>query len=425
MIVDPKHRNAQSVWASVVGTLVQGGMSAGSQQSATQGEGPWSDADYRNGADIESDIAYETRRSQEWAQQNDGILTRRAQEIAVTPEQRKALMEGAGPLNAGYAREWVAFDEGPIGPAANGRMAPATKAQKLAAEALRARIAKTTSDFVQGSGEFAPTTSDSQSLTSALKDTSKAIWNIGVDVLALSEMGDPFAGLRRAGYRSLGIELPNASEFRANYDTPAFGLTMEVLAPMVPVKSLLGGPRQIGGAAFVEGKFMHDLKPLSNLELYGTAATRTPDEALQLLARVGHEPEVLAQYRIVKLTDEAYARKVEELGFHFDATYGTVPKGAPSVSFDKNIASQMADRSSKIPVYVRKDVFDSDEKIVQILSHEISETQELRYVAAKPISVKEYKAAIAQNIKENLHWHAVKDGDVWLQRFRDMLAGKR
>jgi hypothetical protein len=34
MIVDPKHRNARSVWASVVGTLVQGGMSANRQSSS-------------------------------------------------------------------------------------------------------------------------------------------------------------------------------------------------------------------------------------------------------------------------------------------------------------------------------------------------------------------------------------------------------
>ena len=38
------------------------------------GTGPGSDAGYRNGSDIESDNAYQARRDQEWATQNDGIL---------------------------------------------------------------------------------------------------------------------------------------------------------------------------------------------------------------------------------------------------------------------------------------------------------------------------------------------------------------
>ncbi|WP_041945974.1 hypothetical protein [Variovorax paradoxus] len=112
---------------------------------------------------------------------------------------------------------------------------------------MRARVAKTASDFWNGTGGFAPTTPDSQSLTSALKDTAKVAWNLGMDALSIAEMADPFANIRRTGYKALGIELPSASDFRATYDTPAFGLTTEVLAPMVPVAKLLGAPRSLGG----------------------------------------------------------------------------------------------------------------------------------------------------------------------------------
>lgn len=110
----------------------------------------------------------------------------------------------------------------------------------------------------------------------------------------------------------------------------------------------------------------------------------------------------------------------------FDATYGNVSGMAPSVSFKQNIASQMADGTSRIPVYVRKEVFDSDEAIVQILSHEIHETQELKYLAARPISTTEYKNLVKANGPGNLHHQAVQEGDWWLQRFRDMMSlGKK
>jgi hypothetical protein len=257
-----------------------------------------------------------------------------------------------------------------------------------------------------------------------VKDTGRAVWNTGVSVLELGEIADPLEGIRRSAYRSIGIEIPKASDFRATYDTPAFGLTLEVLAPMVPASRLLGAPRSLGGAAFVEGKFVHDLRPLSNLELYGQAATRTPDEAVQLLQRVGHDPEVLSQYRIVKLSDDNYSRLSKDLGFDFDATYGSVPPRAATVTFNGNIASKMADGTSKIPVYVRKEIFDSDEAIVQILSHEIYETQALKYLASRPISTAEYKSLVKPDGPGNLHHQAVQEGDWWLQRFRDMLTGK-
>ena len=382
---------------------------------------------YRNGSDVESDLAYEARRAQEGANQSDAILARRAAELSaasLTQAQVRALQGGAGPLTDTAAQQWLAFEDEPIGPAANGRQLPPSQANRAASAALRAHIAKTASDFWGGTGEFAPTSPDSRGGISALKDTGKAIWNLGVDAATIGELINPFSAMQRVGYQLFGVGLPPASDFRATYDTPAFGLTMEVLAPMVPVGRLLGAPRSLGGAAFIEGKFVHDLKPLSNLELYGTAATRTPDEALQLLQRVGHDAETLAEYRFVKLSDAEYAARSKRLRFDFDATYGNVPDTVPSVSFRQNIASPMADGTNKIPVYVRQEVFDSDEAIVQILSHEIHETQSLKYVAARPISATDYKNLVRGDLKGNLHYEAVQEGDWWLQRFRDLRAGK-
>jgi len=407
---------------NVLGDSIAGGM------QPRQGVGPWSAADYRNGSDVESDLAYDARRAQEGANQSDVILARRAAELSaasLTQAQVRALQGGAGPLTDTAAQQWLAFEDEPIGPAANGRQLPPSKAQQAASAALRARIAQTASDFWGGSGQFAPTTADNQSLWSAVKDTARVPWNLLMDAGQLAETATPLTtSLKYAAYRSLGLDIPRPSDLRATYDTPAFGLTMEVLEPMVPLGRLLGAPRSLGGATFVDGVFVHDLKPLTNLELYGQAITRTPDEALQLLQRVGHDAETLAEYRIVKLSDADYAARSKRLGFDFDATYGNVPRDIPSVSFRQNIASPMADGTSKIPVYVRQEVFDSDEAIVQILSHEIHETQSLKYVAARPISATDYKDLVRGNLKGNLHYEAVQEGDWWLQRFRDLRAGK-
>jgi hypothetical protein len=419
--------SAADLAGMVAGYAMNGGFSGGQQQ--TQGEGPWSSADYVNGADLQSDQAYAARQQAELSR-TGGDFARmegasyRGESIPLTDAQMRAMRAGAGPLTAQAAQAWTDIEDQPIGPAANGRQLPPSKEQVAASAAARARTAKFVSDWWKGSGQFSPTTANNQNPWSAFKDTGLAVWNTGVGLLEVVD-SSALNGVQRAAYRSIGVEIPAVSEFRAAYDTPAYGLTMEVLTPFLPARKLLGAPRSLGGAAFVEGKFVHDLKPLSNLELYGQAVTRTPDEALQLLQRVGHDPEVLSQYRIVKLSDSDYVARSRRLRFDFDATYGNVPDTIPSVTFKQNIASQMADGSSKIPIYVHKEVFDSDEKIVQILSHEISETQELRYVAANPISAKQYKSEVAQNIKGNLHWHAVQEGDWWLQKFRDMFSSEK
>jgi hypothetical protein len=90
------------------------------------------------------------------------------------------------------------------------------------------------------------------------------------------------------------------------------------------------------------------------------------------------------------------------------------------MSFRKNIASTNMDGTQRIPVYVRGGVFDSDEAIVQVLSHEIHETQVLRYEAATPLSVNQYRNLIRSDRVDNLHYQAVHEGDAWLRVFRKM-----
>ncbi|MGJ7582988.1 hypothetical protein ACSFA3_22735, partial [Variovorax sp. RHLX14] len=114
-------------------------------------------------------------------------------------------------------------------------------------------MVKTTTDFLNGSGQFAPTTADNQSLWSAAKETARVPWNLLLDASEVSEMAFSASGLARKAYRAFGLDIPRPSDLRATYDTPAFGLTMEVLAPFVPAGQLMRAPRTLGGAAFAGG----------------------------------------------------------------------------------------------------------------------------------------------------------------------------
>jgi hypothetical protein len=88
-------RIAADAFGNALGSSIAEGM------QPTQGQGPWSSADYRNGSDIDSDNfspasayeyrngsdiqsdqAYEARRAQEWIDQSDDIMFRRGDELA-------------------------------------------------------------------------------------------------------------------------------------------------------------------------------------------------------------------------------------------------------------------------------------------------------------------------------------------------------
>jgi len=73
-------------------------------------------------------------------------------------------------------------------------------------------------DFWHGTGAYTPTVSDNDSLGSALKDTSKAVWNTGLGLIE-SVSNLPSGALPVTRLRTF------LQDYRARYDTPAFGET--------------------------------------------------------------------------------------------------------------------------------------------------------------------------------------------------------
>jgi hypothetical protein len=180
-----------------------------------------------------------------------------------------------------------------------------------------------------------------------------------------------------------------------------------------------------GGAAFRNGIYVHGINARSNAEIYGKAITRTPDEAKVILQKLGYDKDLLGEYHFIPLDDIAYQRKVDQLGGDFDATYGNVASGVETVSFKNNIQSSLFTGETKIPVYVRRDVFDSDESIAQVLSHEISEIEELRYLIQQPVRTQDYFDLVRPDKANNLHFNAVLEGDDMVRVFRDLLNNGR
>jgi hypothetical protein len=180
----------------------------------------------------------------------------------------------------------------------------------------------------------------------------------------------------------------------------------------------------LGGAAWKNGIFQQAITPRSNLELYGQAITRTPEEAKALLTSVGHDAETLGGYKFVPLSESRYAQMVAEGGGkEFSAKYGVIPPGQSMVRFDADIASSLVSASGEkvVPVFVHPSVFRSDEAIVQVLSHEIHEIEHFRY-GPGVMSSTQYDAATTALSGGNLHAKAVAVGDSALLKFRQMFG---
>lgn len=171
---------------------------------------------------------------------------------------------------------------------------------------------------------------------------------------------------------------------------------------------------RVGGAAGRTGVYTPRLTTRTNAEL-GIGGTRTPEQAKEILARAGIDAP-LDEYNFIPLDNDSFTNiVVNQTGRDAYASYGIIPPGAKHVSFREHIQS-----SGKVPVYVRDDVFDSDESIVQILGHEVFEIEELRYVAHTPISVKQYNNLVGDGIYDNLHYNAVLEGDDLLRAYRKL-----
>lgn len=91
------------------------------------------------------------------------------------------------------------------------------------------RIGDGVQEFLTGMGDFAPTTTDNQTLWSATKDTARAGYNLVLFGAQVGEAINPLAPIQREISSALGFDLPFASDLRATYDTPSFGLTVDFL----------------------------------------------------------------------------------------------------------------------------------------------------------------------------------------------------
>ncbi|WND82018.1 putative Ig domain-containing protein [Lysobacter capsici] len=181
-------------------------------------------------------------------------------------------------------------------------------------------------------------------------------------------------------------------------------------------------PLGFTGSSFTKGPYLHEISPRSNIEIYGSAATRSVDEAKELLIKLGYDSDDLAKYHFIKINEETYERMVNARnGSHFDATYGNVSNRVDVVSFRDNIESVMANGERKVPIWIRDKVFESDEHIVQSLTHEIFEIEELRYDAYTPIPIYKYNNMISPYNSGNLHHQATKIGDRAILDFRRLL----
>lgn len=139
---------------------------------------------------------------------------------------------------------------------------------------------------------------------------------------------------------------------------------------------------------------------------------------------VGYDEETLSGYKFVPLTESRYAQMVAEGGGkEFSAKYGIVPPGQSMVRFDTDIASSLVSESGEqiVPVFVHPSVFESDEAIVQVLSHEIHEVEYFRN-GPNFMSSTQYDAATTSLSGGNLHAEAVGVGDNMLLKFRQMFG---
>lgn len=74
---------------------------------------------------------------------------------------------------------------------------------------------------------------------------------------------------------------------------------------------------------------------------------------------------------------------------------------------------------------MKDSVFESDEHIAQVLSHEIFEIEELRFIANTPIKADVYQSLVRPDRSDNLHFDAVDHGDQMLLEFRKLIEDIR
>jgi hypothetical protein len=185
----------------------------------------------------------------------------------------------------------------------------------------------------------------------------------------------------------------------------------------------LFGARVSGGAAYVNGKYVHGLVPRSNLEVYGSPIVRGTEDIPAIMQRVGVDTE---GYRFAEMTEAQYQDRVARMGTEFDATYGPARLNTRATyTFAKDIASQTIDGKSWTTVMLRPGTLSSDEAIVQAVSHEFFEIEELRHVLRTPQTGAYLSGQVSASVKGNLHYEAVNFADETLSQFRSLIPASR
>jgi hypothetical protein len=110
------------------------------------------------------------------------------------------------------------------------------------------RLTAGLSDYWSGTGAFAPTTSANQTLGSAIKDTGRTVLNAGLGFVESTD------NLLSGALPGTPDYVPFLSGYRSQYDTPAFGTTVEALTGVGVLKvlgsiSAAGEPDVVGAQA--------------------------------------------------------------------------------------------------------------------------------------------------------------------------------
>jgi hypothetical protein len=180
------------------------------------------------------------------------------------------------------------------------------------------------------------------------------------------------------------------------------------------------------GAASVRnvlGKYVSDIKPLSNADVYGVGITRSASDIPSILDKAGIPPEELSGYNFRVMSDDEYAARASLMGTDFDATYGPARIfPGRTYRFGGDIASPLVNGEMRTTIYLNPDIMSSDEAIVQAVSHEHFEISALSDEAALPIQGTTLRDLVSPSVYDNLHYNAVNFGDQALQKFRAGLS---
>ncbi len=216
---DPGHAFAMTFVNGLVSDAQQG-LAA----RETQGTGLWSDAGYLNGSDIDSDNADQARRDQEWAAQNDALLSRRGDEQSQPRADTDGwLLPSPSPglrLSPAAAAEFqAALQEGIDRAAADPGFdpsiyAPARLAQLLADDAGYSGVAGLLDDESEtlagpGGARTKPSATGGTGLQFNLNQRANTVF----EALGNAPVGDAF-GLVPEAYRDIKLLAPLIQESR-------------------------------------------------------------------------------------------------------------------------------------------------------------------------------------------------------------------